>query len=95
METKGIRVLVAAHDILCRRGRSPPHRRRARPGKPDRNLEPRDCSLAEGRPKLVLLGYVQDIAGLWAGANVAVLPSLGGEGVPASLLEAAACGRPL
>jgi glycosyltransferase involved in cell wall biosynthesis len=32
---------------------------------------------------------------LWARSHVAVLPSWYGEGVPKSLLEAAACGRPL
>jgi glycosyltransferase involved in cell wall biosynthesis len=37
---------------------------------------------------------VADIAGLWASAHIAVLPSHR-EGMPLSLLEAAACGRPL
>ena len=41
------------------------------------------------------LGFVEDIAELWARAHIAVLPSRGGEGLPLSLLEAAACGRPL
>ena len=46
-------------------------------------------------PDLVHLGFVDDIARVWAAAHIAVLPSRGGEGVPLSLLEAAACGRPL
>ena len=33
--------------------------------------------------------------GVWAQSHVAVLPSYYGEGVPKSLLEAAACGRPM
>jgi glycosyltransferase involved in cell wall biosynthesis len=41
------------------------------------------------------LGHVADIAGVWRRAHIAVLPSRGGEGVPKSLLEAAAFGRPL
>jgi glycosyltransferase involved in cell wall biosynthesis len=40
------------------------------------------------------LGQVDDISGLWARAHVAVLPSRR-EGLPLSLLEAAACGRAL
>ena len=41
------------------------------------------------------VGFCDDIAGLWARSHIAVLPSWYGEGVPKSLLEAAACGRPL
>jgi glycosyltransferase involved in cell wall biosynthesis len=41
------------------------------------------------------LGHVTDIAAVWRRAHIAVLPSRGGEGVPKSLLEAAAFGRPL
>ena len=43
-------------------------------------------------PGITWLGHVDDIAGLWARAHVAVLPSRR-EGLPLSLLEAAACGR--
>jgi len=38
-------------------------------------------------------GHSNDMAAVWAGAHVAVQASYGGEGVPKSLLEAAACGR--
>jgi glycosyltransferase involved in cell wall biosynthesis len=41
------------------------------------------------------LGHVADIATVWQRAHIAVLPSRGGEGLPKSLLEAAAFGRPL
>jgi glycosyltransferase involved in cell wall biosynthesis len=40
------------------------------------------------------LGHVEDIAGLWAQAHIALLPSHR-EGLPRALLEAAACGRPI
>lgn len=46
-------------------------------------------------PGVTLLGRVSDINVFWAGAHIACLPSRGGEGLPRSLLEAAACGRPM
>ncbi|MDX2308702.1 MAG: glycosyltransferase [Hyphomicrobium sp.] len=44
-------------------------------------------------PGIRWLGRNDDIPGLWADQHLAVLPSRGGEGVPRSLIEAAACGR--
>lgn len=46
-------------------------------------------------PGVRLLGRVRDINGFWADAHIACLPSRGGEGLPRSLLEAAACARPI
>jgi glycosyltransferase involved in cell wall biosynthesis len=45
-------------------------------------------------PGITWLGHVDDISALWARAHIAVLPSRR-EGLPKSLLEAAACGRPM
>ena len=42
---------------------------------------------------IVWLGHVADIGEVWRQAHFAVQPSRGGEGLPKSLLEAAACGR--
>lgn len=42
-----------------------------------------------------LLGKVTDVDAFWSQAHIACLPSRGGEGLPRSLLEAAACGRPI
>ncbi len=41
-----------------------------------------------------VLGHVTDIEGVWARSHIAVLPSRR-EGLPKSLLEAAAYGRPI
>lgn len=41
------------------------------------------------------LGHVRDVREVWKQAHFAVQPSRGGEGLPKSLLEAAACGRPM
>jgi glycosyltransferase involved in cell wall biosynthesis len=40
-------------------------------------------------------GATDDVAAVWAAHHVACLPSRGGEGLPRTLLEAAACGRAL
>jgi glycosyltransferase involved in cell wall biosynthesis len=45
-------------------------------------------------PGVTWLGHVEDIRTLWERCHIAVLPSRR-EGLPKSLLEAAACGRPL
>jgi len=42
---------------------------------------------------IVWHGPTRDVAGVWAGHHLACLPSRGGEGLPRTLLEAAACGR--
>lgn len=46
-------------------------------------------------PGIEWTGHVADIRQVWSRAHIAVLASLGGEGIPMTLMEAAACGRPL
>jgi glycosyltransferase involved in cell wall biosynthesis len=92
---KGIRVLAAAHRLLRAKG-LPINLLIA--GTPD-PANPASASRAEaeawGRePGITWLGHVDDIAAVWARAHIAVLPSRR-EGLPKSLLEAAACGRPM
>jgi len=92
---KGVRSLVTAHDILARQGRP---LRLLIAGEPD-PANPAAIPLAEieswrQRPGIEVLGHVTDIAKFWASAHIAVLPSRR-EGLPKSLLEAAACGRPI
>jgi len=95
VESKGIRTLLAAHAALARSGRDI---RLMIAGLPDpanpASLSPQEIEAWTARPNVRHLGFVQDIASLWAGAHIAVLPSHR-EGLPLSLLEAAACGRPL
>ena len=95
LEDKGIRTLVAAHRILRR---SVTDMELLIAGTPDA-ANPASVSEHEaagfGRePGITWLGHVNDIPALWARAHIAVLPSRR-EGLPKSLLEAAACGRPL
>jgi glycosyltransferase involved in cell wall biosynthesis len=96
LDHKGVRILVRAHEILIERGLGI---RLLLAGAPD-PLNP--TSIPEPlldewrkRPNLVMLGHVGDVRSVWKQAHIAVLPSRGGEGIPMSLMEAAACGRPM
>jgi glycosyltransferase involved in cell wall biosynthesis len=40
-------------------------------------------------------GPVQDVAGFWHSCHIAAYPSIYGEGIPKTVLEAAACGKPV
>jgi glycosyltransferase involved in cell wall biosynthesis len=95
VETKGIRTLVEAHARLCARGRDI---RLIIAGIPDpANPSSIPAHEIEGwsrQRNVSYLGFVDDIKALWASVHIAALPSHR-EGLPLSLLEAAACGRPL
>jgi glycosyltransferase involved in cell wall biosynthesis len=95
LDDKGVRPLVRAHNLVNTRGAAV---QTLLAGQPD-PLNPASIParvLGEWRQiaNLRLLGHVNDIRTVWAQAHVAVLPSRR-EGLPKSLLEAAACGRPL
>jgi glycosyltransferase involved in cell wall biosynthesis len=92
---KGLHALIHAHALLAERGEVV---RLLIAGEVD-PANPASIPQAEieswrSRPHLELLGHVPDIATVWAKAHIAVLPSRR-EGLPKSLLEAAACGRPI
>jgi glycosyltransferase involved in cell wall biosynthesis len=93
LDDKGIRTLVAAHGLLRRRL---PDANLLIAGTPD-PANPASVTEAEARSwndeaGITWLGHVADIAAFWAKVHVAVLPSRR-EGLPLSLMEAAACGR--
>jgi len=95
VEAKGIGALLEAHSRLTRAGRDI---RLVIAGVPD-PANPGSISVGEleawrQRPNVFCLGFVDDIAALWRSVHIAALPSHR-EGLPLSLLQAAACGRPL
>jgi glycosyltransferase involved in cell wall biosynthesis len=93
---KGLRTLIAAHRLLRSRGLSI---ELLLAGAPDpespTSIPPAELAAWAREPGVRWLGHVADIAPVWAQSHFAVLPTLGGEGLPKSLLEAAACGRPM
>jgi glycosyltransferase involved in cell wall biosynthesis len=58
-------------------------------------IEAAECARWTADGAATLHGHVTDISGFWAARHIACLPSLGGEGLPRSLLEAAASARPI
>lgn len=92
---KGIRALVRAHQILRARGTVI---QLLIAGEPD-PANPASVSREEAeqwnnQSGITWLGHVANIESLWQRSHIAALPSHR-EGLPKSLLEAAACGRPL
>jgi glycosyltransferase involved in cell wall biosynthesis len=69
----------------------------AGPTDPDNanSLTPEVLRSLTAEPGIEWLGPVADVRAVWRRAAIAVLPSTYGEGLPKTLLEAAACGRPL
>jgi len=93
LDDKGVRTLIAAHRLLRKRI---PDARLLIAGTPDPanpasvgEMEAQSWNQEAG---IAWLGHVADIGGFWAKAHVAVLPSRR-EGLPLSLMEAAASGR--
>jgi glycosyltransferase involved in cell wall biosynthesis len=93
---KGVRALVEAQRILRSSGIQSDLLLAGTPDPANPTSIPQIEVAGWGRePGVTWLGHVDDIATVWRRAHIAVLPSRGGEGVPKSLLEAAAFGRPL
>ncbi|MCR9255392.1 MAG: glycosyltransferase family 4 protein [Alphaproteobacteria bacterium] len=96
LKQKGVEDLVAAFRI-ARRDR--PDLRLLLAGRPDpenpASLTTGTLSEWDSEDGITWMGHIEDVRILWRRADIACLPSRGGEGVPKSLLEAGACGRPV
>ncbi len=92
---KGVHTLIEAHRLLLQRDCDV---RLLIAGTPDpanpTSVSAREIEAWTHIPKVTYLGHVRDMPGFWALAHIAVLPSRR-EGLPMTLLEAAASGRPL
>lgn len=68
-------------------------------GTPDasnpRSLSDETLTSWSQRPGITWHGAATDVRKVWAAHDLACLPTRGGEGLPRSILEAGACGRPI
>lgn len=96
IRSKGVDVLVAAHKLLQERGVKLELELCGAPDDHNPDAVTRG-ELAEWqrRPGLRCRGHVSDVRSVWREADIAVVPTLGGEGIPRALLEAASCARPV
>ncbi len=95
LDDKGVRPLIAAHDLLMSQGTQirlliAGDRDPANPA----SIALADIEQWKQKAGIEMLGHVGDVGAVWQRAHIAVLPSRR-EGLPKSLLEAAACGRPI
>jgi glycosyltransferase involved in cell wall biosynthesis len=95
LQDKGVGTLVAAHELLLLRSLDI---KLLLAGMPDpanpASLEAKTLARWRQHRSIELLGHVDDVNSVWARAHVGILPSRR-EGLPKSLLEAAACQRAL
>lgn len=95
LEDKGVRPLVEAHRLLRQRGIAV---ELLLAGEPDpenpTSVTASELSAWASEPGITWAGHVENIADVWAQCHIAVLPSRR-EGLPKSLLEAAAFQRAL
>jgi glycosyltransferase involved in cell wall biosynthesis len=96
IRSKGIDLLMEAYDRLRREG---VRLRLDLFGSSDRDnpeaIPPHEIETWCGGSGAHWHGPVADVGGIWKRADIFVLASRGGEGLPRALLEAAASGRPL
>ena len=96
LRSKGLHVLVDAHRLLRARGVTVDLALYGDADTGSREAITRDTlSSWNGEAGTTWHGRTKDIVGVWRVADIAVVPALGGDGMPRAMLEAAACGRPL
>lgn len=93
----GIKGLPTLQDAFARLHQDAPHIKlwlcgQPDPGNPGSWTPEQIDQWMRDNPNVIYKGHVH-MAEIWAQAHVALQPSYGGEGIPKSLLEAAACGR--
>jgi glycosyltransferase involved in cell wall biosynthesis len=96
LNTKGVDVLVKAHELLGARGIEAELALYGDADAGNREAIPKAVLLRWSRqPGVTWHGRTNDVVGAWGTADIAVMAPRTGEGMPRAMLEAAACGRPL
>jgi glycosyltransferase involved in cell wall biosynthesis len=95
LHDKGVATLMEAHRLLQSRGQNI-ELLIAGDADPANPASIPESQLSEWRKRehVSFLGHISNVRDVWSKAHIAVLPSRR-EGLPLSLLEAAACGRPV
>jgi glycosyltransferase involved in cell wall biosynthesis len=95
LHDKGLATLMEAHALLRSRGQNVELliAGDTDPANPA-SISEAELAAWKRREHVSFIGHVSDVREVWSKAHIAVLPSRR-EGLPLSLLEAAACGRPL
>ena len=93
--SKGIDVAVEAVRVARARGAAVELSLYGAPDVSNRRAIPEATLRDWSRDGVAWHGPTRDVASVFAAHHVGCLPSRGGEGLPRTLLEAAACGRPL
>jgi glycosyltransferase involved in cell wall biosynthesis len=96
IRAKGVDVLVEAQRRLARGGTRLALGLYGRIDPSASDAVPREELESWGRePDVTWFGHVDDVREVWRRSDIAVMPSITREGMPRSVLEAAASGRPL
>jgi glycosyltransferase involved in cell wall biosynthesis len=96
LKTKGLHVLMKAQRLLRARGAAFELALYGDADSGSREAIPKEVLASwASEPGVSLHGHTDDIVAVWHAADIAVVPALGGDGMPRAMLEAAACGRPL
>ena len=94
--SKGVHILVKAHGLLRARGVPVDLALYGAADAGSRQAIPRATLEQWNRQSSVTWhGSTDDVAGVWRASDIAVVPALGGDGMPRAMLEAASSGRPL
>jgi glycosyltransferase involved in cell wall biosynthesis len=96
IRSKGVHVLIESQRLLRARGVALRLDLYGDADTGSREAVPREqLERWSEEPRVVWHGRTNDVVGVWRAADIAVVPALGGDGMPRAMLEAGACGRPI